>query len=156
MEYDSNPERVKTDNKSTTLEKLDPKKKEQIVWLTEQGHTQKEIEEKVEVSSHTVVAVRNEMGDKDIDLGTYKRKTSELFKSIILKGAHRLDSEIDKLPITQMPLALAILIDKVQTLNDQPVVVTEHRLRVKHEDINKLIAGDVIDLKTEIPKNENQ
>ncbi len=156
MEYASNPERVKTDNKSTTLEKLDPKKRKEIEWMTEQGHTQKEIEEKVEVSSHTVVAVRNDMGDKDIDLGTYKRKTSDLFKSIILKGAHRLDSEIDKLPITQMPLALAILIDKVQTLNDQPVVVTEHRLRVKHDDINKLIAGDIIDLKTENPQNENQ
>lgn len=153
MEYESNPERVKTDNKSTTLEKLDPEKKKQIIWMTEQGHTQKDIEEKVEVSSHTVVAVRNEMGDKDIDLGTYKRKTSELFKSIILKGANRLDAEIDKLPITQMPLALAILIDKVQTLNDQPVVVTEHRLRVKHEDINKLINGEVIDLPSE--KSEN-
>lgn len=153
MEYESSPERVKTDNKSTTLEKLDPKKKQEIVWLTEQGHTQKEIEEKVEVSSHTVVAVRNEMGDKDIDLGTYKRRTSDLFKSIILKGAHRLDSEIEKLPISQMPLALAILIDKVQTLNDQPVVVTEHRLRVKHEDINKLISGDIIDVSTNKPQN---
>jgi len=146
MEYESNQERVKTDNKSTTLEKLDPEKKKQIVWMTEQGHTQKDIETEVQVSSHTVVAVRNDMGDKDIDLGTYKRKTSELFKSIILKGAHRLDAEIEKLPITQMPLALAILIDKVQTLNDQPVVVTEHRLRVRHEDINKLISGEIIDI----------
>ena len=153
MEYESNQERVKTDNKSTTLEKLDPEKKKQIVWMTEQGHTQKDIEAEVEVSSHTVVAVRNDMGDKDIDLGTYKRKTSELFKSIILKGANRLDAEIDKLPITQMPLALAILIDKVQTLNDQPVVVTEHRLRVRHEDINKLMSGEIIDLPSE--KSEN-
>ena len=153
MEYESNQERVKTDNKSTTLEKLDPEKKKQIVWMTEQGHTQKDIEAEVEVSSHTVVAVRNDMGDKDIDLGTYKRKTSELFKSIILKGANRLDAEIDKLPITQMPLALAILIDKVQTLNDQPVVVTEHRLRVRHEDINKLMSGEIIDLPS--AKSEN-
>lgn len=151
MEFESKYERVKNDQKSTTLEKLDPKKKEEIVWLTEQGHTQKDIEEKVGVSSHTVVAVRQDMGDKNIDLGTYKRRTSDLFKSIILKGAHRLDAEIDNLPITQMPLALAILIDKVQTLNDQPVVVTEHRLKVKHEDINRLISGEVIDIKPENP-----
>ena len=149
MEFESKYERVKNDKKSTTLEKLDPEKKQEIVWLTEQGHTQKEIEEKVGVSSHTVVAVRQDMGDKNIDLGTYKRRTSDLFKSIILKGAHRLDAEIDNLPITQMPLALAILIDKVQTLNDQPVVVTEHRLKVKHEDINRLISGEVIDIKSE-------
>lgn len=149
MEFESKYERVKNDQKSTTLEKLDPEKKQEIVWLTEQGHTQKEIEEKVGVSSHTVVAVRQDMGDKNIDLGTYKRRTSDLFKSIILKGAHRLDAEIDNLPITQMPLALAILIDKVQTLNDQPVVVTEHRLKVKHEDINRLISGEVIDIKSE-------
>jgi DNA-binding XRE family transcriptional regulator len=154
MESESKYERVKNDQKSTTLEKLSPDKKKEIVWLTEQGHTQKDIEEKVGVSSHTVVAVRQEMGDKDLDLGTYKRKTSELFKSIILKGAHRLDAEIDKLPITQMPLALAILIDKVQTLNDQPVVVTEHRLKVRHEDINKMLAGEVIDVESlDRPKN---
>lgn len=154
MESESKYERVKNDQKAITLEKISPEKKQEIVWLTEQGHTQRDIEAKVGVSSHTVVAVRQEMGDKDIDLGTYKRKTSELFKSIILKGAHRLDTEIDKLPITQMPLALAILIDKVQTLNDQPVVVTEHRLKVKHEDINRLISGEVIDVQTdERPKN---
>lgn len=154
MESESKYERVKNDQKSITLSKISPEKKQEIVWLTEQGHTQRDIEKKVEVSSHTVVAVRQEMGDKDIDLGTYKRKTSELFKSIILKGAHRLDNEIDKLPITQMPLALAILIDKVQTLNDQPVVVTEHRLKVKHEDINRLISGEIIDVPSEDkPKN---
>jgi hypothetical protein len=151
MDYESKYERVKNDKKSTTLEKLPKSKKEEIVWLTGQGHTQKEIEEKVGVSSHTVVAVRQDMGDTNLDLGTYKKKTSELFKSIIMKGAHRLDAEIDKLPITQMPLALAILIDKVQTLNDQPVVVTEHRLRIKHEDINKMLSGEIIDL----PKEDN-
>jgi DNA-binding XRE family transcriptional regulator len=149
MEFESKYERIKNDKKSVSLDKVDQKKKEEIVWLTEQGHTQKEIEDKVGVSSHTVVAVRQDMGDKNLDLGTYKRKTSDLFKSIILKGAHRLDAEIDNLPITQMPLALAILIDKVQTLNDQPVVVTEHRLKVKHEDINKLISGEIIDLPKE-------
>lgn len=146
MESESNPDRIKNDSKSITLGKLDPKKKEQIVWMTEQGHTQKEIEEKVEVSSHTVVAVRQDMGSESMDLKTYKAKTSDLFKSIIMKGALRLDSEIDKLPISQMPIALAILIDKVQTLNDQPVVVTEHRLRVKHEDINRMLSGEVIDI----------
>jgi hypothetical protein len=146
MEYESKYERVKNDKKSTTLEKLPKAKKDEIVWLTDKGHTQKEIEEKVGVSSHTVVAVRQDMGDSSLDLGTYKKKTSDQFKSIIKKGAHRLDSEIDKLPISQMPLALAILIDKVQTLNDQPVVVTEHRLKVRHEDINRIISGEVIDL----------
>lgn len=146
MEYDSKYERVKNDQKSTTLQKLSKEKKEEIVWMTEQGHTQKDIEEKVGVSSHTVVAVRQDMGDNNLDLGTYKKRTSDLFKSIILKGAHRLDAEIEDLPITQMPLALAILIDKVQTLNDQPVVVTEHRLKIKHEDINRMISGDIVDL----------
>jgi hypothetical protein len=95
--------------------------------------------------------VRQETGDKDISLGNYKKQTSELFKSIILKGAKRLDADIDKLPISQMPLALAILIDKVQTLIDQPVVVTEHRLKVRHEDINRLIMGEVIDVPKDNP-----
>jgi DNA-binding XRE family transcriptional regulator len=38
--------------------------------MTTEGHTQKDIVEEVGVSSHTVVAVRQDMGDKDIDIGT--------------------------------------------------------------------------------------
>jgi hypothetical protein len=66
-----------------------------------------------------------------------------------MKGAIRLDTEIDKLPISQMPLALAILIDKVQTLNDQPVVVTEHRLKISHDAINKMLSGEIVDISSE-------
>lgn len=70
MEYESKYERVKSDSKRGRGEKLSQEKRDQIEWMTTEGHTQKDIVEEVGVSSHTVVAVRQDMGDKDIDIGT--------------------------------------------------------------------------------------
>jgi len=153
MEFESKYERIKNDSKSVSMEKLDPEKKEKIVWMTEQGHTQKEIEEEVKVSSHTVVAVRQDMGDCHIDIGNYKKQTAELFKGIVMKGAHRLNNEINDIPIGMMPVSLAILIDKIAVLQDQPTVIVESRLRISHEHLNRLIEGEVIDMpNVDVPK----
>lgn len=150
MEYESKPDRIKNDGKSVSLEKLDPEKKQKIVWMTEQGHTQKEIEDEVKVSSHTVVAVRQDMGDCNIDIGNYKKQTADLFKNIVMKGAHRLNNEINDIPIGMMPVSLAILIDKIAVLQDQPTVIVENRLRISHEHLNKILEGEIV----ELPNNE--
>lgn len=146
MEYESKYERVKNDNKEGNQEKLAPEKREKIEWMTKEGHTQKEIEEEVKVSSHTVVAVRQQMGDNDIDIGNYKRQTADLFKKIVMKGANRLNNEIDDIPIGMMPVSLAILIDKIAVLQDQPTVIVENRLKISHEHLNKMLEGEIIDI----------
>jgi hypothetical protein len=47
--------------------------------------------------------------------------------------------------------------NKVMSLQDAPTVVVEHRLRVSHEDINKMLKGEkepiTIDV-TEPPKEQ--
>jgi hypothetical protein len=149
MEYESKYERVKSDNKEGKQEKLDPEKRQKIEWMTQEGHTQKEIAEEVKVSSHTVVAVRQQMGDSDIDIGSYKKQTADLFKKIVMKGAHRLNTEIDDIPIGMMPVSLAILIDKIAVLQDQPTVIVENRLKISHEHLNKMLEGEIIDLPDE-------
>ena len=38
-----------------------------------------------------------------------------------------------------MPISLAVLIDKINVLSDQPTAVTEHRMRITHEELNNMI-----------------
>jgi hypothetical protein len=156
MEYESKFERVKTNSKRGRGENLPQEKRDQIQWMTQEGYTQREIKEETGVSDSTVVAVRQDMGDKDIDIGNYKKQTADIFKRIVMRGAKRLDDEIDKIPIGAMPVSLAILIDKIAILQDQPTVIIENRLRVTHDDINKYLQGEVIDLPvSEKPESEN-
>ena len=155
MEYESKYERVKKDSKEGSGERLAPEKRDAIVWMTKEGHTQKEIEEAVNVSSHTVVNVRNDMGDKDINIGNYKKDTADLFKKIVMKGAKRLDEELHNIPIGSMPISLAILIDKIASLQDQPSVIVETRLKISHNDINKYLEGEIVDLIPEKTENRN-
>jgi hypothetical protein len=61
-------------------------------------------------------------------------------------------SEIDNISPASLPLAIAIMADKVMALQDAPTIVVEHRLRVSHNDINAMIKGEVID----IPSNPDQ
>lgn len=151
MEYDSKYERVKTNSKRGRGERLPKEKRDQIEWMTQEGHTQREIAETVNVSDSTVVAVRQDMGDQDIDIGNYKKQTADIFKRIVMRGAKRLDSEIDKIPIGAMPVSLAILIDKIAVLQDQPTVIVENRLRITHDDLNKFITGEVVDIPSSEP-----
>jgi hypothetical protein len=72
--------------------------------------------------------------------------------AIVAKGSTRLLAEIENIPPGQLPLALAIMTDKVLALQDAPAVIVEHRLRVSHEDINKMLKGDIIDLPPDNPK----
>lgn len=72
--------------------------------------------------------------------------------AIVAKGSTRLLAEIENIPPGQLPLALAIMTDKVLALQDAPAVVVEHRLRVSHDDINKMIRGEVIDVPASKPE----
>jgi hypothetical protein len=48
-----------------------------------------------------------------------------------------------------MPVSLAILIDKIAVLQDQPTVIVESRLKISHEHLNKMLSGEIIDLPDE-------
>ena len=65
---------------------------------------------------------------------------------IVSRGSTRLLEEIENIPAGQLPLAIAIMTDKVLALQDAPTVIVEHRLRVSHDDINAMLKGDIIDL----------
>jgi hypothetical protein len=86
--------------------------------------------------------------NKEFNLGTWKKQTAMTLSQIVSKGGERLLSEIDNISPAQLPLAIAIMADKVMALQDAPTIVVEHRLRVSHNDINAMLKGEVIDIVT--------
>lgn len=148
MEYESSQERLSTNPFSRVTGKKVPKeKRDKAVELLKDGVGAGAVAEQTGLSKSTVLAVRKDVEDnKGFDLGTWKKNTSALLSQIVSKGSNRLLEEIENIPAGQLPLAIAIMTDKVMALQDAPTVVVEHRLKVTHQDINKMLKGDVIDL----------
>lgn len=151
MEYSSNHEKFSTNpQKQKQAKSLKPDKKEQVDAMLKQGESASVIAEKTGVDRAVVLCERTELENKgEFKFGSWKKHTANLASSIVTKGLHRLNNGgIEEMPIGQVPLAMAILIDKVQVLQDAPTQVVEHRLRVTHEDINKMLDGNVIEVES--------
>ena len=159
MEYKSDPERLSTNPSKgrRVASKLDKTKKAKVKELLKDGMPLRAIERETDIPRTTLRAVRNEMEDnKEFNLGTWKKQTAMTLSQIVSKGGIRLMSEIDNIPAGQLPLAIAIMTDKVMALQDAPTVVVEHRLRVSHEDINAMLKGDkIIDLPNVTPPDSS-
>jgi len=150
MTFQSDPERLPT-NPSTrsTGEGLTEDQRQRVITLLKEGVGLNEVVDQTGHSKHTILAIRRAQEDANgLNLMNWKKATAATMAAIVAKGSTRLLEEIENIPAGQLPLALAILTDKVLALQDVPTVVVEHRLRVSHEDINKMLKGDadVIDL----------
>lgn len=121
-------------------------KKELILRLYSEGKTNSEVAEQSGVSKPVCIAIKKAAGTGGLDVVEWKRKVSAMFAGIVHKGAERLMVDIDNIPAGQLPLALAILTDKILALQDAPQTIVEHRLRISHDDINKMLKGDVIEI----------
>lgn len=153
MDFDSEQDRLST-NPSTrsTGEGLSEEQRQRVLGLLADGVGINEIVDQTGHSKHTILAVRRAQEDANgLNLQSWKKATAATMAAIVAKGSTRLLAEIENIPAGQLPLALAIMTDKVLALQDAPTVVVEHRLRVSHEDINKMIKAeaDVIDLPPE-------
>jgi hypothetical protein len=51
-------------------------------------------------------------------------------------------NNVDNIPIGQLPMALAIAIDKVRDLAEAPTVTVEHRLKISQDDLKKAFSLD--------------
>lgn len=148
MEYESSPERLSTNpSHKRTGKRLPEEKQAKIKEMLKDGAGASEIKRETGVERTTVIAMRQNMeSNNEFQLGTWKKQTATLMSQIVSRGSTRLLEEIENIPAGQLPLAIAIMTDKVLALQDAPTVVVEHRLRVSHEDINAMIKGDIIDL----------
>jgi hypothetical protein len=148
MEYESSKERISTNpNIQVTGKKIAKEKRDKVIELLKDGQGTSAVVEATGVSKPTVIAIRKDTEDnKGFELGTWKKQTAHLLSQIVTRGSTRLLDEIENIPAGQLPLAIAIMVDKVQALQDAPTVIVEHRLRVSHEDINSMLKGDIIDV----------
>lgn len=148
MEYESSKERLSTNPSiQVTGKKIAKEKREKVIAALQDGQGTNAVAESAGVSKSAVIAIRKDTEDnKGFELGTWKKQTATLLSQIVTRGSTRLLDEIENIPAGQLPLAIAIMVDKVQALQDAPTVIVEHRLRVSHEDINSMLKGDIIDV----------
>lgn len=148
MEYESSQERLSTNPSSrVTGKKVAKEKRDLTIELLKDGVGTNAVVEQTGLTKQTVIAIKKDTEDnKGFDLGSWKKNTSALLSQIVTKGSVRLLDAIEDIPAGQLPLAIAILVDKVAVLQDAPTVVVEHRLKVTHHDINKMLKGDIIDI----------
>jgi hypothetical protein len=148
MDYESSPERLSTNpTHKRTGKRLPKETQEKVEAMLKDGSGATEINEVTGVNRTTVIQMRQNMeSNNGFELGTWKKQTASLMSQIVSRGSSRLLEEIENIPAGQLPLAIAIMTDKVLALQDAPAIVVEHRLRVSHEDINSMLKGDIIDL----------
>lgn len=143
MEYEPKPEKIRTDIKSRHKGTRIPKeKREDIEKRLEAGEGIVATAKAVGSSEHTVTAIRDSMKD----VNAWKQGHRVNLMAAAQKMGERLLNEVDNISPSQLPLAIAIITDKALSLNDQPTTVTEHRLRISHEDLDKMLRGQVIDI----------
>lgn len=143
MEYEPKPEKIRTDIKSRHKGTRIPKeKRDEIEKRLESGEGIVATAKAVGSSEHTVTAIRDTMKD----VNAWKQGHRVNLMAAAQKMGERLLNEVDNISPSQLPLAIAIITDKALSLNDQPTTVTEHRLRISHEDLDKMLRGQVIDI----------
>ena len=148
MDYESSPERLSTNPTHKRTGKRLPKETQaKVEAMLKDGSGATEIKEVTGVNRTTVIQMRQNLeSNNGFELGTWKKQTASLMSQIVSRGSTRLLEELENLPVGSLPIAIAIMTDKVLALQDAPTVIVEHRLRVSHEDINAMLKGEVIDL----------
>ena len=133
MEYQANNE-----NLNDPLKKLPAVKKEIIENLVLDGKTCQETAKLCKVRKETVIAVRQKMEEEGkMELGSWKKEVSSLLANFVKRGAERLNEEVNNIPVGQLPMSLAIAIDKVRDLQDTPTVTVSTRLTITQDELNK-------------------
>jgi hypothetical protein len=113
-------------------------KKEVIENMLKQGKTVEEASKLAACRKQTVVEIRKDLETQGkMEIGSWKKELGELLGNFALKGAKRLNEEIDTMPIGQVMMAVAIAVDKVRDLSDAPTVKIEARLKISQDDLNK-------------------
>lgn len=138
MEYQANSDSFS--KQGTSLPKPAAKIAERLL---KDGKTVEETAKIVAVRKQTIVNIRKQMElDGKLELGSWKREVAGDIAEFVRKGSQRLVNNVDNIPIGQLPMALAIAIDKVRDLADAPTVTVEHRLKISQDELKKAFSLD--------------
>lgn len=137
-------ERLPTSNNRNTGNQIPEEKREAIISDLQEGLGVVAVAKKHETSTHAVTALKNKIEDEadGFNLVSWKKSTAATLSHFVSKGSERLVREIDDMPLASLPIAIAVAIDKIQALHDQPQTVVEHRLRIDQGTINELLKSE--------------
>ena len=137
-------ERLPTSNNRNTGNQIPEEKREAIISDLQEGLGVVAVAKRHETSTHAVTALKNKIEDEadGFNLVSWKKSTAATLSHFVSKGSERLVREIDDMPLASLPIAIAVAIDKIQALHDQPQTVVEHRLRIDQGTINELLKSE--------------
>ena len=137
-------ERLPTTNNRNTGNQIPEEKREAIISDLQEGLGVVAVAKRHETSTHAVTALKNKIEDEadGFNLVSWKKSTAATLSHFVSKGSERLVREIDDMPLASLPIAIAVAIDKIQALHDQPQTVVEHRLRIDQGTINELLKSE--------------
>ena len=139
-------ERLPTTNNRNTGNQIPEEKREAIINDLQDGLGVVAVAKKHETSTHAVTALKNKIEDEadGFNLVSWKKSTAATLSHFVSKGSERLVREINDMPLASLPIAIAVAIDKIQALHDQPQTVVEHRLRIDQGSLNELLRSEGI------------
>ena len=126
--------------------KVPKERKDKAEALLRQGVRILDIAKETKMSPNNVMAVKRLMPESIGLQDEFKATTVRNLKAFVQMASQKLVDELDQLHVSQIPIAMGISIDKIQTLQDQPQSVIEHRFSISHDTINKLLTerGDAL------------
>ena len=98
-----------------------------------------EVAKEVKMSPNNVTAIKKDMPESTGLQDEFKAVTVRNLKAFVQQASQKLVNELDNLHVSQIPIAMGIAIDKIQTLQDQPQAVVEHRFNISHEALSNLL-----------------
>lgn len=118
---------------------ISEERKKEVEELLRKGTPVLEVAKLAKMSPNNVTAIKKAMPESTGLRDEFKATTVRNLKSFVQQASQKLVDEIDSLHVSQIPIAMGIAIDKIQTLQDQPQAVVEHRLSISHESLSKLL-----------------
>ena len=119
--------------------RISKERKDAVEQSLREGTPILEIAKANKMSPNNVMAIKREMPESTGLRDEFKATTVRNLKTFVQQASQKLVAEIDNLHVSQIPIAMGIAIDKIQSLQDQPTAVVEHRFSITHDTINKLL-----------------
>ena len=133
-------ERLDTNPSSNhNASRISDERKQQVETMLREGASIREVAASMEMSPNNVTAIKKAMPESTGLKDEFKAVTVRNLKAFVQRASQKLVDELDSLHVSQVPIAMGIAIDKIQTLQDQPQAVVEHRFSISHEALDKLL-----------------
>ena len=142
------------------MPKVSADKKKIIENILLQGRTCEETSKLVKVRKDTVVKIRQNLEcEGKMEINSWKKEMTNILGEFALKGAKRLNAEVDSMNLSQLMMAVAISVDKVRDLSDVPTIKVETRLRITQDELKDAFSAsgdkvEIIDLEPNKPLDD--